>query len=470
MNLAIGMATAPRPRPTLDQALSELRRAGFPHTIHVFAEPGTPISAPAGITWHQNSETLGIWRNWLRMATTLLRETDARHFLICQDDLRLARGAAEALAQAIETLPQESWGVATLYTPLHNVESLSVHPGWQAFPSRHIVWGALAYCFSRESLTAFLHSPEVILHRGQKNVDTIVSQAISALGRKFYFHVPSLCDHAPGDGNSTVGHPRLASSAGLDFDPQYAPPPKALPRPPESQAAHLPRSTAESRDPNWGDPDGSLKRLTLIMPSWKRPDQVARILGHQRQYSLIERVICWNNNPEVHFQLDGVECINCDRDQSLYTRFAAAALASTDAVLLQDDDLLVPEETIRTLYNHWRHEPGVIHGTQGRTVADGIYRPIDRFGAVDLVLTRCLVMHRDLCLEALRYWPFFRDLPGDGEDIVLSAAARARTGRPHWAYPLPYQNLAEPHAISRRAGHLAHRTQFVKRCLEVFGR
>lgn len=210
--------------------------------------------------------------------------------------------------------------------------------------------------------------------------------------------------------------------------------------------------------------------LTLIMPSWKRPDQAAAILQQQRQYELISRVICWNNNPDVHLQIPGVECINCDRDQTLYTRFAAAALASTDIVLLQDDDLVVPESSINRLYEHWRAEPGVIHGTQGRNVAGGVYRAIDVFGPVDIVLTRCLVMHRDLCLEALRYWPFFRDLPGDGEDIVLSAAAYNRTRRPHRAHELPYTNLAEPHAISGKPDHVRNRTKFVTRSIEVFSR
>lgn len=210
--------------------------------------------------------------------------------------------------------------------------------------------------------------------------------------------------------------------------------------------------------------------LTMIMPSWKRPDQAAAIIRQQRQYEVISRVICWNNNPEVHLQIEGCECINCDRDQTLYTRFTAAALAATDAVLLQDDDLVVPESTIDTLYEHWRAEPGVIHGTQGRCLTGGVYRAHDKFGAVDVVLTRCLIIHRDLCLEALRYWPFFRHLAGDGEDIVLSAAAYARTRRPHRAYDLAYKNLPEPHALSRKPDHIRNRTAFARRCTEVFSR
>lgn len=210
--------------------------------------------------------------------------------------------------------------------------------------------------------------------------------------------------------------------------------------------------------------------LTLVMLNWKRPDQAAHILRRQRQYALIQRAIVWNNNPDLHIQIPEVDCINSSIDFGLYTRFNAAVLAETDAVLIQDDDLIVPEETIEALYAHWLREPGVIHGTQGRTIRAGRYQASDTFGAVDIVLTRCLIVHREICLEALKYQPHFRNTKGDGDDIVLSAAAYSRTRRKNRAYPLPYENLEEPHAISRRPGHIENRTGIARRCTEVFSR
>src|SRR5947208_628467 len=38
--LALAMITAPRERPTLARSLRELRRAGFPQDVQLFAEPG----------------------------------------------------------------------------------------------------------------------------------------------------------------------------------------------------------------------------------------------------------------------------------------------------------------------------------------------------------------------------------------------------------------------------------------------
>jgi hypothetical protein len=214
--------------------------------------------------------------------------------------------------------------------------------------------------------------------------------------------------------------------------------------------------------------------LTLIMLNWKRPAQLARIVERQRSYAAIERVIVWNNNPAQPLTLEHADVINCNRDHGLFTRFAAAALAPTDAVLLQDDDILVPEATVQALYETWRREPGVLHGTHGRQIDGQRYVLRDAYGVVDVVLTRCMIAHRDLCLEALRHQPCFADLrgtpSGNGEDIVLSAVAFSRTRRGNRAYRLPFENLPEPHAISRRPNHQEHRNQVVRRCIDIFRR
>lgn len=212
--------------------------------------------------------------------------------------------------------------------------------------------------------------------------------------------------------------------------------------------------------------------LTLVMLSWKRPAQVTQIINRQKKYALIKRVIVWNNNPDIHLELDGVDVIHCNRNHGLMPRFTAASLADTDAILLQDDDILVPEPTINALYASWQREPGVIHGTHGRQIEQEKYVARDAYGVVDVVLTRCMIVHREICLDALRYQPYFADLPGqpagNGEDILISAVAFSRTRRGNRAYQLPFENLPDPHAISRMPGHVNHRTEIVRRCVEVF--
>ncbi len=214
--------------------------------------------------------------------------------------------------------------------------------------------------------------------------------------------------------------------------------------------------------------------LTLVILNWKRPKNVTRIVETQRHYRAIERIIVWNNNPDMPFESEHAEVLNCDSDMGLFSRFTAAAMADTDAVMIQDDDLLVPKATVDELYEQWRREPGVIHGTFGRNIEGKVYRAKNEFGRTDIVLTRCLVVHRDHCLAVLEKRHLFADLPGvpvgNGEDIILSAVAFNKSGRGNRTYRLPTTELPQPHAISKWRGHLNHRTQIVRRCIEVLSR
>jgi hypothetical protein len=205
--VAIAMISAPRPVRTVDRSLRELRNAGFSQPVCVFAEPGTDVAPAPGISVLANSERLGIWGNWKQAAEWLLEHSPAPFLMICEDDLRLSDDAALALQHAIDTLPHDDWGYASLYTPAHNFSVLGRKPqlGWQELPLSGAAWGALAYCLSRTALAEMLECRIVREHAGDRETDSVVSRALNALGRRCYFHVPSLCEHA-GAGISSVGH------------------------------------------------------------------------------------------------------------------------------------------------------------------------------------------------------------------------------------------------------------------------
>lgn len=216
------MITAPRPVPTVDESLRDLRHGGFTGPIQVFAEPNAHVHPAPGVRIRWNSRRFGMWSNWMHCAATLLRETDARWLLICEDDIRLARGAANALRIAADTLPAQSWGYASLFTPRHNAEDSTASAGWQSFDLGWRAIGSLAYCFTRESLIALLHSKTILLHAETKGTDSIISEAFARIGRKLYFHLPSLCDHSGAD-NSSVGHATFPGHAAIGFDPEFVP-------------------------------------------------------------------------------------------------------------------------------------------------------------------------------------------------------------------------------------------------------
>lgn len=220
LRIAVAMTSAPRPRPTVQRTLAELRRAGFDQTIHLFQEPGTGRTRAPGVKTYTNRTRLGLWYNWRNAAFAMLQTSDAPFILICQDDLALIPSAAAALQHALRALPHERWGYASLYTPTHNVAGRAVRPGWQPVNLGGAAWGALAYCFTRESLFALLHSETALQYRRNFGVDAIVSQTLLELGRDCYYHVPSLAAHT-GGGNSTVGHFDTPGFAALGYSPDY---------------------------------------------------------------------------------------------------------------------------------------------------------------------------------------------------------------------------------------------------------
>jgi glycosyltransferase involved in cell wall biosynthesis len=213
------MITAPRPRPTVETSLNELRRGGFRQLVHVFEEPGTGVVGRRNIVVHTNRRRLGIWQNWLHAARYLLRETSARLLLVCEDDIALCPAAAEVLEQGLRTIGDRQFAVASLYTPRHNVDASVSRVGWQTTILGRSTWGALAYCFTRRSLEEILASAPVKKTGWQGHTDSIIGAACDAVGRRMFSHLPSLVDHTGGD-NSTTGHPDSAECWAVGYEPQ----------------------------------------------------------------------------------------------------------------------------------------------------------------------------------------------------------------------------------------------------------
>lgn len=219
--LAIGVITAPRPIPTLPQTLAELRRGGFTQPVHVFAEPFAPVPDAPGVVAHRNPTRLGMWANWAAAARWLLAGTDAPFVLVCEDDVRLCPCAALALRHAADTLPRDSWGYVSLYTPRHNLGRATGAAGWRELRVGPGTWGALAWCFTRAGLAAVLDSRAVRTHTAPDDTDTVVSVAARELGLRCYSHVPSLGDHTGGDNSTEWHYHRAGAALGLGFAPEY---------------------------------------------------------------------------------------------------------------------------------------------------------------------------------------------------------------------------------------------------------
>jgi hypothetical protein len=217
--------------------------------------------------------------------------------------------------------------------------------------------------------------------------------------------------------------------------------------------------------------------LSVVMLSWQRAPSVRRICAQLAGYGLVDEIIVWNNNPAEQLDLPGpkLRVITSARDLGLFTRFAAATLARNPCVLFHDDDLDAPEAVLEALHREWSRRPSVCHTLFGRNSAPGGRYTTDlAVGPVKIALTRYTLVHRDVCLHALAHTPRFADLPGvpvgNGEDIILSYAAMATAGRPNQAHRLRANELGQDAASIhlRYPAHVAHRTQIIRRCRDVF--
>ncbi len=219
MKLAIAVTTAPRETPTLGRSLDSLRNAGFADTVHVFAEPSSltrDFSAAGHVQIHQHRELTGCFGNWLHAASWLVKEKDATHILMCEDDVEYCRSSREKLFDGLSSLLDI--GYVSLYTPIHNVKVARnpLNSGWVALNLGRRSWGSLAYVFSKQVLTDVIRRADWRLQKGR---DAHVSSYITQLGLNCWFHVPSLARHI-GE-TSTVGHAIRRDSEALGYHPDY---------------------------------------------------------------------------------------------------------------------------------------------------------------------------------------------------------------------------------------------------------
>jgi hypothetical protein len=217
--------------------------------------------------------------------------------------------------------------------------------------------------------------------------------------------------------------------------------------------------------------------ITVIILNWARPQNTVANLNRYASYRLVSQILCFNNGPSLRrFGPLPQKCVlvEASRDLGLYSRFAAASLAKTDAVLHTDDDIFVPEATVEALYKFWRGAPHCCHGLFGRSVRP-VYQTNNVFGPVEVVLTRALICSRmtnNWALSAVHLFDDLRSEPhGNGEDIILSFAAMALSRTLNFVHRLPSQDYPDytENAIHRRCpNHLQHRQSVASRCRQVF--
>lgn len=218
--LAMAMTTAPRPRETLQLALSSLHHAGWRERLLLLADypAGERITLPnlcPPLTLVQNDPPLGGLKNWCSALQLLVDTTEARWLAILEDDILWAEGAIPALERDLHALQGKSVGYLSLYISRkvsHEIERRkrtdTLTPGLHKSELGAGVWGSQAYVLPRRTAQALLADPEFDDQRRNyvknRNRDGIVSGALARMGLPLYFRVPALVNHRLGEANSSL--------------------------------------------------------------------------------------------------------------------------------------------------------------------------------------------------------------------------------------------------------------------------
>jgi hypothetical protein len=213
--IATGIITAPRPRSTLLDSLASYRRAGFENDVFVFCEPGVDPVGMDSVHMVPNEMKLGNLRNWNRALSILRVSLHADWFMICEDDISWAAGAADVLEGELDTLAKmdyfENVGGLSLYLPRrHSKHMTPLRKGWIPGGLGPGTWGFQCMIFSKAQTDWLLSAPHfkgyLANTKWDKNIDRIVGEAFKIGQKEILYRIPCLVDHDLGYGNSSLGY------------------------------------------------------------------------------------------------------------------------------------------------------------------------------------------------------------------------------------------------------------------------
>lgn len=215
---------------------------------------------------------------------------------------------------------------------------------------------------------------------------------------------------------------------------------------------------------------------SLLILSWKRPENLTRIVSLQQTYNRLGEILIFNNNNSgsLGFSDPKVKVLNASCDFGLRTRWILAALATNDCLIFQDDDILLSEEAVEAFVGAISLDSTRIYSLHGRNPSpDGKYNTEEAEGEVEIVLTRAAAIHKRVVPLIFQSEQEFREaglvIPANnGEDIFLSYCISSHFGKKHLTLKLPFTDLPSPYALSSRPGHFVERTKVVRQCKKFF--
>ena len=236
--------------------------------------------------------------------------------------------------------------------------------------------------------------------------------------------------------------------------------------------------------------------VSVVILNWNRPLWLRRvILPLLARHPIVDEIHVSHGRERARFSYKSRRCKIIHRPDwdlndryGLALRFVAAREAANDAVLILDDDLVVPRRSIMALKSLFDRAPHTLHAIFGRRINRAYQYSYDGYerGETPVVLTRCLMMHRSYADVFLEAEPSAAELitrgspKWNGEDIFLSLLSIRKTGTLPRAYDLPFKNVWRMHrgSISRtdvpqgdpeKMDHRSYRSWFTREAVQLLG-
>ena len=199
--------------------------------------------------------------------------------------------------------------------------------------------------------------------------------------------------------------------------------------------------------------------VTAILLSWKRPQNISRIVHELKRSPRVSEILLWNNDPENDLELPGVKVVNSPQNYHCLARYCMVPLAENNQIWFQDDDLLIRPEQLEIIHSAYTRDPARIYGVAGRNIVNGLYSADLVHGECEIVLGQAMLFHRSLLHFAFEPLGF---IPADvtEDDIIFSLACN----RLHFAVdvsPLETPGWDDDAALWKVPGHFERRQRAV---------
>lgn len=139
--------------------------------------------------------------------------------------------------------------------------------------------------------------------------------------------------------------------------------------------------------------------VCAVLLSYKRPQNMDRLITTLRLVDEVDKIILSNNNPDVRIEewlsdMQNVEVINQPQHTHCYKRFEIALNQPFDRFICPDDDIFLSADQYRTLLQRASKDLEKVHGLRGQVQTFFKGKPVLRSGVsgvdTELDVLNCL--------------------------------------------------------------------------------